>query len=147
VRIGINGRLDTLQAGILQAKFDIFPEEVEKRQIVANRYSNLIAAVKYFTVPYIPEGYKSAWAQYTILAKDEKHRADSQKRLQDKGIPTAIYYPTPLHMQTAFSPLGYKKYDLPISEDCANRAFSLPMHPYLTEEQQKQVVDVLAKEQ
>lgn len=146
VRIGINGRLDTLQAGILLAKFDIFPDEVEKRQVVAKRYADLISAGQSFVVPFIPGGYKSAWAQYTILAKDEKHRADSQKRLQDKGIPTAIYYPTPLHLQTAFAPLGYKKGDLPVSEECAGRTFSLPMHPYLTEEQQRQVVDALLKE-
>lgn len=143
VRIGINGRLDTLQAGILQAKFDIFPDEVEKRQIVAKRYSDLISAGTSFVVPFIPDGYKSAWAQYTILAGDEQHRADSQKRLQDKGIPTAIYYPTPLHLQTAFARLGYKKGDFPVSENCASRTFSLPMHPYLTEEQQRQVVDAL----
>ncbi len=143
VRIGINGRLDTLQAGILKAKFDIFPDEVEKRQIVAKRYSDLISTGTSFVVPFIPDGYKSAWAQYTILAGDEQHRADSQKRLQAKGIPTAIYYPTPLHLQTAFARLGYKKGDLPVSENCAGRTFSLPMHPYLTEEQQKQVVDVL----
>lgn len=144
VRIGINGRLDTLQAGILQAKFDIFPDEVEKRQTVAKRYTDMISSETSYVVPHIPDGYKSAWAQYTILAKNEQHRAESQKTLKDKGIPTAIYYPTPLHLQTAIAPLGYEKGDFPVSENCAGRTFSLPMHPYLTVEQQMNVVRVLS---
>ena len=107
VRIGINGRLDTLQAAILHAKFDIFPDEIKHRQAVARTYTELIAEeTSDIVTPHVPQGYRSAWAQYSILAKDEAHRASIQGRLKDAGIPTAVYYPKPLHLQTAFKDLG-----------------------------------------
>ncbi len=143
VRIGINGRLDSLQAGILLAKFDIFPEEVELRQQVANRYATLLGPLSPIKVPSVPPGATSAWAQYSVLATDEPQRTELQNNLKEAGIPTAIYYPQPLHLQSAFSSLGYKKGDFPISEDCARRIFSLPMHPYLTAEEQKNIADVM----
>ncbi|MDB4442202.1 DegT/DnrJ/EryC1/StrS family aminotransferase [bacterium] len=139
VRIGINGRLDSLQAAILLAKFDIFPEEIELRQQVANRYATLLGADPQIKVPSIPPGATSAWAQYSILATNENQRTQLQNNLKEDGIPTAIYYPQPLHLQSAFSSLGYQKGDFPISEDCARRIFSLPMHPYLTEEEQQKI--------
>jgi UDP-2-acetamido-2-deoxy-ribo-hexuluronate aminotransferase len=142
VRIGINGRLDTLQAAILSAKFTIFPEEIELRQKVAARYSGALQELSVIP-PYIPALYKSSWAQYSILAKDEKHRSKLQAKLKDAGVPTAIYYPKPLHLQTAFSYLGYRQGDFPVSEDCASRIFSLPMHPYLPGEDQKRIVHLL----
>jgi UDP-2-acetamido-2-deoxy-ribo-hexuluronate aminotransferase len=142
-RIGINGRLDTLQAAILLAKFDIFPEEVELRQEMATRYSGLLKEHASITPPHIPAGYRSAWAQYSILAKDEGHRSVLQKKLQEDKIPTAIYYPKPLHLQTAFAGLGYKPADFPISEDCASRIFSLPMHPYLQKEDQVKIAEIM----
>ena len=145
VRIGINGRLDSLQAAILLAKFDIFPEEIELRQQVANRYATLLGADPQIKVPSIPSGATSAWAQYSILATDENQRTELQNNLKEAGIPTAIYYPQPLHLQSAFSSLGYQKGDFPISEDCANRIFSLPMHPYLLEEDQKKISDIINK--
>jgi dTDP-4-amino-4,6-dideoxygalactose transaminase len=143
-RIGINGRMDTIQAAILHAKFDIFPEEIELRQTVAARYTALLApqsketdslfpAEKKVSVPFIPEYSKSAWAQYSILAKDEADRTALMDKLKAAGIPTAIYYPKPLHLQTAFAGLGYQPGAFPFSEDAARRIFSLPMHPYLTE--------------
>jgi dTDP-4-amino-4,6-dideoxygalactose transaminase len=143
VRIGINGRLDTLQAGILLAKFDIFPEEIEMRQQVAHRYTKLLTSNSDIQVPVVPPGYKSAWAQYSLLAKDEQQRTDIQNRLKEAGIPTAIYYPKPLHLQSAFSSLGYKKGDFPVSEACAKRIFSLPMHPYVSEEDQEKIAQIL----
>ena len=147
VRIGINGRLDTLQAAILLAKFDIFPEEVELRQTVAQRYTDLLStshnAPSTISAPHIPAGHISAWAQYSILARDENHRTALLKKLQDSKIPSTIYYPKPLHMQTAFAHLGYKEGDFPVSEDCASRIFSLPMHPYLTEQEQTKIAEVL----
>jgi dTDP-4-amino-4,6-dideoxygalactose transaminase len=143
VRIGINGRLDSLQAAILLAKFDIFPEEIELRQKVADRYSTLLGENSPIKVPSIPSGATSAWAQYSILAADENHRAALQNKLKAAEIPTAIYYPQPLHLQTAFSSLGYQKGDFPISEDCARRIFSLPMHPYLAEEEQIKICKVI----
>jgi dTDP-4-amino-4,6-dideoxygalactose transaminase len=137
IRIGINGRLDTLQAAILLAKFAIFPEEIDLRQEVARRYNEFLAGS--VTTPEIPEGCKSAWAQYSILVRDSAERSDLMAKLKEAGIPTAIYYPKPLHRQTAFSGLGYKEGDFPVSEDCARRIFSLPMHPYLAAGDQRRI--------
>lgn len=143
VRIGINGRLDTLQAAILLAKFDIFSEEIELRNKVAQRYNELLALCSLFRAPCVSEGYKSAWAQYSLLAKDDIHRTEVQNKLKEGGIPTAIYYPKPLHLQTAFKSLGYKKDDFPVSEDSSKRIFSIPMHPYLTQENQGEIANAL----
>ncbi|WP_319525436.1 DegT/DnrJ/EryC1/StrS family aminotransferase [uncultured Desulfosarcina sp.] len=147
VRIGINGRLDTLQAAVLNAKFDIFPEEVALRQEVAGRYNEMIAqgrsAEIVLQTPAIPSGYLSVWAQYSLLANNEDQRSQIQNRLKDAGIPTAVYYPLPLHLQTAFGNLQYRKGDFPVSEDFSKRIFSLPMHPYLQADEQQRIVDVI----
>jgi len=144
VRIGINGRLDTLQAAILLAKFDIFSEEVELKQIVAERYTDLLSRTSDgLTIHAIPDGYKSAWAQYSILAENGENRYELQSKLKDANIPTAVYYPRPLHMQTAFSYLGYKKGDFHVSEDCSTRIFSVPMHPYLKVEDQEKIARII----
>jgi dTDP-4-amino-4,6-dideoxygalactose transaminase len=144
VRIGINGRLDTLQAAILHAKFDVFPKEIELRQKVAATYNELLSGLSNGLItPTVPPEYKSVWAQYSVLSKDEKHRSELQNRLKGAGIPTAIYYPKPLHLQTAFQNLGYKAGDFPVSEDYAGRIFSLPMHPYLAAEDQTQIAKSL----
>ena len=151
VRIGINGRLDTLQAAILLAKFDIFPEEVELRNRVAQQYSSLLtpdasrSPDPSLLTPDIPAGYRSVWAQYSLLAQDEGARTTIMDRLNQNGIPTAIYYPKPLHLQTAFAPLGYRPGAFPISEDAASRIFSLPMHPYLTAQDQSNICKELLK--
>jgi len=145
VRVGINGRLDSLQAAILLAKFDIFPDEIELRQQVANRYEALLGANPKLKVPTIPSGATSAWAQYSILAAGESQRTELQAKLKEAGIPTAIYYPQPLHLQTAFNSLGHKNGDFPVSEDCARRIFSLPMHPYLTEAEQLKIADSMGR--
>lgn len=148
VRVGINGRLDTLQAAILLAKFDIFLEEVELRQTVARRYNELLSPSTKgnslaLLAPEVPEGYKSVWAQYSLLANDEDHRTEVLKKLQDHKIPTAIYYPKPLHMQMAFEYLKYKTDDFLVCEDTVKRIFSLPMHPYLTAEEQTKIAEVM----
>ncbi len=145
VRIGVNGRLDTIQAGILLAKFKIFPEETELRQQVADRYTEMLNPLRNIQSPAIPAGYRSAWAQYSILAADENQRTDLQNKLKEADIPTAIYYPKPLHLQSAFADLGYKNGDFPISEEISRRIFSLPMHPYLQEEDQQKIVAVIDK--
>ncbi len=146
VRIGINGRLDTLQAAILHAKFDFFPKEIELRQKVATRYNELLSGLgNGLVVPHVPSKYQSVWAQYSILAKDENHRSVLQSRLQESGIPTAIYYPKPLHQQTAFQNLGYKAGDFPVSEQCSGRIFSLPMHPYLSADDQQEIAKVISQ--
>jgi UDP-2-acetamido-2-deoxy-ribo-hexuluronate aminotransferase len=150
VRIGINGRIDTLQAAILLAKFDIFPEEVTLRQAAAQRYTALLTSHSSrctpdasLLTPHIPDGYKSVWTQYSILAKSGDHRTVLQKSLQENKIPTAIYYPKPLHLQTAFASLGYEPGAFPISENVASRIFSIPMHPYLDAQSQEAVVKAI----
>lgn len=130
VRIGVNGRLDAIQAAILIEKLAIFSDEIKTRQKVAKAYSDALKDL--FVTPFIAQGNVSAWAQYTVLAKDEVERAKLQTQLKDAGVPTMIYYPKPLHQQTA-----YKNFPtatggaLPVCEALAKRVFSLPMHPYL----------------
>jgi dTDP-4-amino-4,6-dideoxygalactose transaminase len=138
IRLGINGRLDTMQAAILLAKFEIFPEELELRQIAANRYSKLLKDS--VTVPFIADGCKSAWAQYCLLCDN---REELIARLKEQGIPTAIYYPIPLHLQGAYNYLGYEKGSFPVSERIAGNIFSIPMHPYLSEDEQSLIADVI----
>ena len=147
-RIGINGRLDTIQAAILLAKFNIFPEEVRMRQQAAQLYTDLLSPPTSIeaglTPPTVPKALQSAWAQYSLLARNEDHRSDLQQKLKAKDIPTAIYYPKSLHLQTAFSYLGYQEGDFPISEDCSKRIFSIPMHPYLKSEDQEIIVEAIS---
>lgn len=143
IRIGINGRLDTIQAAILLAKFSLFEEEVRLRQVVAGRYDELLRSCESLVTPNVPTGYQSVWAQYSVLARDEAHRDAIMTGLQGKGVPTVIYYPRPLHLQAAFSFLGYRAGDFPVSEDCARRIFSLPMHPYIGEADQEKIVAAL----
>ena len=135
VRIGINGRMDTLQAAVLLAKMEIFDKELEMRQAVAQRYSQALASS--FTIPTIPAAHRSAWAQYSL----QHHKRDEViLKLKKVGIPSAIYYPKPLHMQKAFASLGYEKGQIPVAEDIATKIFSLPMHPYLEEKDQAEII-------
>jgi dTDP-4-amino-4,6-dideoxygalactose transaminase len=138
VRIGINGRMDTIQAAVLLAKMEIFEQEFEQRQIVAQRYSHGLAGK--FVTPAIPEGNRSAWAQYSILSEK---RDQIMVSLKKSGIPTAIYYPKPLHLQKAFKYLGYEKGCFPVAEEISAKIFSLPMHPYLDEKDQNTVIKAL----
>ncbi|HQU74863.1 MAG TPA: DegT/DnrJ/EryC1/StrS family aminotransferase [Calditrichia bacterium] len=135
VRIGINGRLDTLQAAILLEKLAVFEEEIELRDQVAARYSAALAGR--FVVPAVREDRTSVWAQYSILS--ENREAD-MARLKAKGIPTAVYYPKPLHLQDAFADLGYIMGDFPVTEKMMTRIFSLPMHPYLSTDEQDYII-------
>jgi len=138
VRLGINGRLDTLQAAVLLAKLEIFNLEVQARQEVAGRYREALEGV--VQVPYVAPECTSVWAQYSVLSE---RRAELQPRLAEAGIPTAVYYPLPLHLQGAFTALGHQPGDFPRSEAAAARIFSLPMHPYLTKADQERIVRVL----
>ncbi|MBW2012081.1 MAG: DegT/DnrJ/EryC1/StrS family aminotransferase [Deltaproteobacteria bacterium] len=144
-RIGLNARLDTLQAAILIPKLAAFPKELEARRQVATRYTNLLSDSDNLklTTPHIPSGLQSAWAQYSILAENSECRSNIQNTLKGAGIPTAIYYPKPLHLQTAYKYLGYKEGSFPISEDCSQRIFSLPMHPYLEDKQIELIAEKL----
>ncbi|MHC1727625.1 MAG: DegT/DnrJ/EryC1/StrS family aminotransferase [Syntrophobacteraceae bacterium] len=149
VRIGINGRLDTIQAAVLLAKFQVFEEEVRLRQEVAARYRSLIMGrlpdAPELILQQIPTGLLSVWAQYSILAANEGRRTAIQNTLKEHGIPTAIYYPKPLHLQQALAYLGYREGDFPVSENRAKHIFSIPMHAYLNKEEQKRIVDIICR--
>lgn len=138
VRLGINGRLDTLQAAILLAKLEVFDREVMARQEVAGRYS--LALQKVVQVPYVAPECTSVWAQYSLLSD---HRDALQQKLKEHGIPTAVYYSLPLHLQGAFAHLGYNPGAFPISERISQQIFSLPMHPYLSKADQETIVSNL----
>lgn len=140
LRIGINGRLDTIQAAILLAKLELFNNEIEKRQNVAEVYSEGLKEI--VEIPYIPYNYKSVWAQYSILS-DNRDKIKSD--LNEVNIPSAVYYVKPLHLQTAFSYLGYEEGSMPVSEKTSKRVLSLPMHPYLERKEQEIIIEVIKK--
>ncbi|BBD09027.1 DegT/DnrJ/EryC1/StrS family aminotransferase [Desulfovibrio ferrophilus] len=140
-RIGINGRLDSLQAAVLLPKLAAFPGELDQRQRVADRYTGQLSKLPGFTFQKVPDGCRSAWAQYSIL---HERREEIQAALKEAGIPSVIYYPKPLHIQTAFAELGYAAEDMPVSMRLAESIFSLPMHPYMTDEQVDEVCGVIA---
>jgi UDP-2-acetamido-2-deoxy-ribo-hexuluronate aminotransferase len=141
VRIGINGRMDTLQAAIVLEKFTLFPSEVVLRNQVADKYNELLS--DRVVVPSVPEGYLSSWAQYSVLAKDAADRTALQAKLKDEGIPSAVYYPKPLHQQTAFAHLKIQDGEFPVSEEMSQRIFSLPMYPYLETADIEKIAEVL----
>ena len=138
VRIGLTGRLDTLQAAVLLAKLDIFDQEVAARQRVARRYSEALNSL--VETPFVDPDCTSVWAQYSVLCES---RELLLQKLKEAQIPTAIYYPLPLHLQRAFAHLGYKPGDFPVSESASRRIFSLPMHPYLAPADQERIIQVL----
>ena len=144
-RLGLNGRLDSLQAAVLLAKMEIVPEEVEARMRVGARYAELIAAEfgagsGRLRAPYVEPFNTSVYAQYTV---EVDRRETVEARLKAAGIPTAVHYPLPLHLQPVFANLGLGEGRFPVSEAAARRVISLPMHPYLTDEQQRTVVSAL----
>ncbi len=141
VRVGLNARLDTIQAAILLPKLREFDTENTNRNKMAALYTQLLG--DQYDTPVVPEGYYSSWAQYTIKAKSPEHRAKVQAALKAADIPSMVYYPKPLHMQTVYESLGYQAGDLPVSERLSSVVFSLPMHGYLTEDIVRKVCDVL----
>lgn len=139
--IGINGRCDTLQAAILLAKVEVFPEEVAARQAIGKRYSEEIAARCPGTiVPFIESHNTSVFAQYTVQVAD---RDEVAMRLDNERIPTAVHYPVPLHMQPVFTELAGGPGSFPAAESAAARVLSLPMHPYLDSDTQDEIVTKL----
>lgn len=139
VRVGTNSRLDTLQAAILQIKLSIFADEIAKRQIVAARYNEHLAG--HVITPTVIEGAESVWAQYT-LRLNATNRASFMAKMKDAGIPTAMYYPKPLHKQTAYLGLPTAgEGALTVSEMLAEQVISLPMHPYLTTDVQDYIIE------
>ena len=146
-RLGINGRLDTLQAAILLAKMDIFPDEVAQRGRIGARYSALIddafanvSPEQKITTPTLAPGCTSVYAQYTV---EVPQRAKVEERMKALGIPTAVHYPVPLHLQPVFGDLRQSVGSFPVAEAAAARVISLPMHPYLTDDQLAKIVSAL----
>ena len=129
VRIGMNSRLDTIQAAILLEKLAAFPEELINRNHAAQQYNDQLKA--HYKTPVVPDGYLSSWAQYTLQSSQ---RDAEMARYKAQGIPTMIYYGTCMHQQTAFAHLGYHSGDFPVAERLASSVFSLPMHGYVLEE-------------
>jgi dTDP-4-amino-4,6-dideoxygalactose transaminase len=138
VRIGMNSRLDSIQAAILNEKLKIFPEEIQLRDKVAQRYNDKLAGK--VTVPTVIEGGLSVWAQYTIELDNPQGLA---AHLKAKGVPSASYYPKPLHQQTAYKAFPVATGSLPVSDRVGPRVISLPMHPYLDEETQDVIVEAV----
>lgn len=126
VRIGMNSRLDTIQAAILLEKLVAFPQELINRNKAAEKYTSELS--NSFKTPHVPEGYVSSWAQYTLNSSD---RISSMAKFKKQGIPTMVYYGTCMHQQPAFKELGYGKGDFPVAERLAKSVFSLPMHGYI----------------
>jgi dTDP-4-amino-4,6-dideoxygalactose transaminase len=142
VRLGLTARLDTIQAAVLIEKLKIFRDEIETRNRVAERYSQALKDVA--TVPAVPDGYVSVWAQYTIRLAPGRRDALA-RALQAEGIPTAIYYAKPLHEQTAYRDFPVAEAGLPVSERLADEVISLPMHAYLDEVTQDRIVDAVRR--
>lgn len=138
VRLGQNSRLDTLQAAILLEKLAIYEDELASRQIVAQRYTNALS--NHIATPVVPEDCRSVWAQYTLKATDTAQRDHILAVLKGADIPGMVYYPRPLHTQTAYAACPQDPAGLPVAESLAGRVFSLPMHPYLTEANQERVI-------
>lgn len=144
VRIGMNSRLDTIQAAILQVKFKAFAEyELDKVNEAAALYTELLKDA--VVTPIIPDGFYSSWAQYTIQLQSEEKRNELQAKLKELGMPTMVYYPKPMHAQTVYLPLGYTDTDFPISSRLCRTVLSLPMHPYLTKEEIKHVCEAIKR--
>ena len=141
IRIGLNSRLDTLQAVVLLNKLEIFDNELILRNKIAEFYSNNLK--KYLNIPFVENLNKSAWAQYSILVTNSSQREKLLQHLSSNGIPTAIYY------KKIFSKLNiyknYNNYKFPVSEKCSNQIFSIPMHPYLSEDESSFIVNEIIK--
>lgn len=145
IRIGLNSRLDSVQAAILLVKLKAFREhELEDVNRVAERYSEKLRNV--VKVPEVPKGFYSSWAQYSILVPSKEVRAKLQEALKAKDIPTAIYYPIPMHRQTAFNYLDPKQNQCPVADYLADRVLALPIHPYLSEEDQDLICETITSQ-
>lgn len=140
IRLGLTGRLDTIQAAILLVRLKALPEELESRRRIAAMYDKALKGV--VEIPVVPEGYASAWAQYSIESPCRQAILDVFKQ---ENIPCAVYYTKPLHLQKVFADLGHREGDFPGAEASAQRILSLPMHPYLTDEQVHYVADTLVR--
>lgn len=142
VRIGFNSRLDTVQAAVLLVKLDAFVEfELDSVASVADQYTSALSDLT--RCPVVPDGYSSSWAQYTVQLDSAEHRSVVQKGLRDKGIPSMVYYPKPMHEQGAFRSLVVGDDCCPVSSRLVHTVLSLPMHPYLGQDEVGLVVNTL----
>lgn len=150
IRLGMNSRLDTLQAAILKVKLKAFREyELEKVNAAAAYYTKRFTEIfgadnEKIRLPLVPEGYYSSWAQYTLILESNEKRDALQTFLKERGIPSMIYYIKPMHEQLAFE-VEPGTYDLPVTEMLCKRVLSLPIHPYLTEEDADKVIEAVAE--
>ena len=140
--LGLNGRMDTLQAAILLEILEVFPDEVVKRQEIGGRYNTGLDNFKGIETPIIGENNTSVFAQYTILSQTKE---DIQNKLKENDIPSISYYSVPLHLQPVFEKLGYNEGDFPVTEKVSNQCLSLPMSSYLSEDDLLHIFDVFAQ--
>ena len=144
IRLGMNSRLDTLQAAVLQQKLQAFKDyELDDVNKVAELYTKCLSGVSGLILPTVTEGYYSSWAQYTIQLSQDIDRTAMQERLKAQGIPTMIYYTKPMHKQGAFQGTYSAEANCPVTEELCNRVLCLPIHPYLTEEEIEKVAEAL----
>ena len=142
VRIGMNSRLDAIQAAVLRAKIPVFEEsELDAIQIVAERYTSKLQ--DYVKCPVVPNGYASAWAQYTIQLTNREERDTLQLRLKEYDVPSMVYYQKPMHMQLAFDKYGYNDSEYEVCNKLCDIVLSLPIHPYMKDEEIDEVVKVI----
>ncbi len=141
VRLGLTARMDSIQAAVLLQKLKSYDDELIARNRVAEAYRKKLSGI--LQTPEVPQQSTSVWAQYTVLAESDEHRTQLRQKLNEQGIPTAVYYPIPLHLATAYQYLGYELGDFPVSENLSQRVFSLPMHPFLDDEVVQQIADAV----
>ena len=143
VRIGMNSRLDTIQAAVLLEKLAFFDEEVKACNRVADMYGRYLADCSGVVLPIVPDGYLSSWAQYTVLVESATVREQLMAELKKADIPSMIYYRKPMHMQRAFCDNLVGLYSYAVTEDMCNRCLSLPMSAYVSEEDVKAICEVV----
>ena len=141
--IGMNARLDSIQAAVIGTKFGWYDETMKKRNECAEYYNELLKDNSFVNPPYVSEDCYSVWAQYSLLAPNKEARDFIVKNFKENGVNAAIFYPAPLHIQECFSYLNYKEGDLPVTEDICDRIFNLPCYGEFTREEQDKVVSIL----
>ena len=143
IRVGMNARLDTMQAAVMLPKLAVLDDEIARRQKIAARYDE--ALKDRFVIPFICENTVSSYTQYALLAEDQIHRDEVRTKLQEEGIPTIVYYPNPMHCMKVFADCFMGDETFENTVDYADRTFSIPFSAYLTEEDQELIIDVLLK--
>lgn len=141
IRIGLNSRLDSIQAAVLLSKLLVFEEEIEKRQYIAKVYDEAFG--RYLKTPSVCSGCRSSYAQYVVMVSDKGHREQLIHILKENEIPTILYYPTPLHQLPVFGYLNVADEDYQNAIQYSNTAFGIPFSPYLSDEDQKKVIDIM----